>query len=64
MTMNVPQMKPIPANKSVSTLPALMYVSAILDLGLMGASVKVWRVERKFFISSMLFFPSSRDTRV
>ena len=39
--MNVSQMKPMPANKFVSTLLALMYVSIILDLGLMGASVKV-----------------------
>ena len=41
MIMNVSQMQPMPANKSVSTLLVLMYVSAILDLGLMGASAKV-----------------------
>ena len=59
MIMNVPQMKAIRANKSVSTLLALMYVSVILDLGLMGASVKVWPVEMQSCISSMLLFSSS-----
>ena len=49
-------MQPMPANKSVSTLLALMYVSAILDLGLMGASAKVWSVERSILSAACSSF--------